>query len=115
MANAGSTTPLVCRKGQILQPHAAGIPVGLLENVDYDEVEFAAEPGDVVVLFSDGITDQANPSGEEYGRRRLRRYLEAACDRPAAEIASGLLDDLVEFRDTHPVHDDQTVIVLKVN
>lgn len=114
MANAGSTTPLVCRGGQILQPHAAGVPVGLLEDVDYDETHFEAQPGDVVVLVSDGVQDQANPSGEEYGRRRLRRFLEARCDMTAQEIADGMIEDIEQFRESHPVHDDQTVIVLKV-
>ncbi len=115
MANAGSTTPLVCRGGHILQPHAAGVPVGLLENIDYEETSFAAEPGDVLVLFSDGVQDQTNPSGEEYGRRRLRRFLEGHCYITAQEIADGLLQDLEAFRETQPVHDDQTVIVLKVD
>lgn len=114
MANAGSTTPLVCRGGQILQPHAAGVPVGLLENIDYEETEFQAKSGDVFVLFSDGVQDQGNPTGEEYGRRRLRRFLEARCCDPAQEIADGLLADIEEYRETTPVHDDQTVIVLKV-
>jgi len=114
MANAGSTTPLVCRAGQILQPHAAGVPVGLLEGVDYDETHFEAQPGDVVVLVSDGVQDQMNPSGEEYGRRRLRRFLEASCEARAQEIADGMIDDLELFREGRAVHDDQTVIVLKV-
>ena len=114
MANAGSTTPLVCRGGQILQPHAAGVPVGLLENVDYDETVFETQPGDVVVLVSDGVQDQLNPAGEEYGRRRLRRYLETNCGLPAQEIADGMLADLEQFREGRPVHDDQTVIVLRV-
>lgn len=114
MANAGSTTPLVCRGGQILQPHAAGVPVGLLEDVDYDETVFEAQPGDVVVLVSDGVQDQANPSGEDYGRRRLRRFLEAHCELPAQAIADGMMEDLEQFREGRAVHDDQTVIVLKV-
>jgi len=114
MANAGSTTPLICRSGQILQPQAAGVPVGLLEHIDYDETSFEAEPGDVVVLFSDGVQDQPNPTGEEYVRRRLRRYLEANCHLPAQQIADGLIDDIEEFRETQPVHDDQSVIVLRV-
>ncbi len=114
MANAGSTTPLVCRTGQILQPHAAGVPVGLLEGVDYDETHFEAQPGDVVVLVSDGVQDQMNPAGEEYGRRRLRRFLESNCGAGAQEIADGMIDDLEQFREGRAVHDDQTVIVLKV-
>ncbi|GIU73980.1 MAG: hypothetical protein KatS3mg004_1067 [Bryobacteraceae bacterium] len=114
MANAGSTTPLVCRGGRILQPHAAGVPVGLLENVDYDETVFETQPGDVVVLVSDGVQDQLNPAGEEYGRRGLRRYLETNCGLSAQQIADGMLADLEQFREGRPVHDDQTVIVLRV-
>ncbi|MGQ9916656.1 MAG: SpoIIE family protein phosphatase [Bryobacteraceae bacterium] len=114
MANAGSTTPLVCRAGQILQPHAAGVPVGLLEGVDYDETHFEAQPGDVVVLVSDGVQDQMNPAGEEYGRRRLQRYLEAHSDAAAQQIADGMMADLEQFREGRAMHDDQTVIVLKV-
>ncbi len=114
MANAGSTTPLVCRAGQILQPHAAGVPVGLLESVDYDETHFEAQPGDVVVLVSDGVQDQMNPAGEEYGKRRLRRFLEANCGARAQEIADGMIEDLEQFREGRAVQDDQTVIVLKV-
>lgn len=115
MANAGSTTPLVCREGQILQPHAAGVPVGLLENVEYEQTEFLAKRGDVFVLFSDGVQDQTNPEGEDYGKRRLRRFLEKNCGRPAQQVADGLLEDIEEFREATPVHDDQTVIVLKVD
>jgi sigma-B regulation protein RsbU (phosphoserine phosphatase) len=115
MANAGSTTPLVCRGGEILQPQASGVPVGLLENIEYDETIFAAEPGDIVVLFSDGVQDQLNPAGEEYGKRQLRRFLESCCDLPAQRIADLLLDDVERFRESTPVHDDQSVIVLKVN
>lgn len=114
LANAGSTTPLVCRRGLILQPQASGVPVGLLDNIDYDEVPFDAEPDDVVVLFSDGVQDQLNPAGEEYGKRQLRRFLEASCHLPAQRIADLLLDDVESFRESTPVHDDQTVIVLKV-
>ena len=115
MANAGSTTPLVCRGGEILQPQASGVPVGLLENIEYDETIFAAEPDDVVVLFSDGVQDQMNPAGEEYGKRQLRRFLESSCGLPAQQIADRLLEDVERYRETTPVHDDQSVIVLKVN
>lgn len=115
IANAGQTTPLVCRRGEILQPEASGVPVGLLPQVDYEESVFRAEPGDLVVVVSDGVHDQTNPSGEEYGRRRLKRYIAQNSEARARDIASGLLDDLEEFRETTPVLDDQTVLVLKVD
>lgn len=115
IANAGQTTPLVCRGGTILEPEASGVPVGLLQQVDYEESEFQAEPGDLLVLVSDGVHDQQNPAGEEYGRRHLQRYITAHCSDRAKDIAHGLLDDLETFRDSAPVLDDQTVLVLKVD
>jgi sigma-B regulation protein RsbU (phosphoserine phosphatase) len=114
IANAGQTTPLVCRDGAILQPQASGVPVGLLQQVEYDESEFRAEPGDLVVLVSDGVHDQANPAGEEYGRRRLQRYIANNCHLRARAVAHGLLEDLDAFRESAAVLDDQTVLVLKV-
>lgn len=115
IANAGQTTPLVCRGGAILEPQASGVPVGLLQQVEYEESLFQAEPGDLVVVVSDGVHDQQNPHGEEYGRRHLQRYIAAHCEDRARDIANGLLDDLEAFRDTSPVLDDQTVLVLKVD
>jgi len=115
IANAGQTTPLVCRGGSILQPQASGVPVGLLQQIEYEESEFRAEPGDMIVLVSDGVHDQTNPAGEEYGRRRLKRYIAQNCNVRAKEMADGLLNDLEEFRETTPVLDDQTALVLKVD
>jgi sigma-B regulation protein RsbU (phosphoserine phosphatase) len=114
IANAGSTTPLVCRRGAILTPEAAGIPVGLLENVEYDEVRFEAEPGDVLLLYSDGVQDQTNPQGDVYGEVRLAGLLQEIYQLPPQAIADRIVDDLREFRETQPEHDDQTVIALKV-
>jgi sigma-B regulation protein RsbU (phosphoserine phosphatase) len=115
IANAGSTTPLICRGGKILNLQASGLPVGLLERAEYDEIEFKAEPGDVILLYSDGVSDQPNAAGDNYGDKRLTRFLTGAASLPAPELAKALLADIVAFRGETPVHDDQTVIVLKVN
>ena len=115
IANAGSTTPLICRQGKLLNLEASGFPVGLLERAEYDELEFPAEPGDIVLLYSDGVTDQPDSSGTIYGDSRLGAFFTSVAQRPAQEIATAILDDIVEYRGSVPMHDDQTVIVLKVN
>ena len=51
----------------IIKPKVEGVPAGLLDDREYDEVIFDTKPGDVIVLHSDGITDQPNPKGVEYG------------------------------------------------
>jgi len=114
IANAGSAPPLVCRGGEVLRPEVSGVPVGLLDNMDYEETEFEAQQGDVVLLYSDGISDQQDASGEDYGRKRLKRTLSALSHFTAQEIADRLIEDLDEFRGAVPVHDDQTLVVLKV-
>jgi sigma-B regulation protein RsbU (phosphoserine phosphatase) len=60
ISNAGSTTPMICRNCEILNLDATGLPVGLLERAEYDELEFAARAGDVILLYSDGVSDQTN-------------------------------------------------------
>ncbi|HEX5228316.1 MAG TPA: GAF domain-containing protein, partial [Bryobacteraceae bacterium] len=57
MANAGGEPPIICRDGTIIRPKVEGVPAGLLDNREYDEVVFQTKPGDVIVLHSDGITD----------------------------------------------------------
>lgn len=115
IANAGSTTPMICRDCAILNLQASGFPVGLLERAEYEEIEFPAQPGDVILLYSDGVSDQTNEAGQLYGERRLERYFTSITDLTASELATALLDDINHFRGDAPVHDDQTVIVLKVH
>lgn len=114
-ANAGSTLPIVVRRGEILLPQATGVPVGLLENIQYEETEFAAQPGDVMVLYSDGIQDQHNRDGKEYGKKRLPSFLQKHCELPPAELAARVFDDVDRWRGEKVMHDDQTLIILKVH
>jgi sigma-B regulation protein RsbU (phosphoserine phosphatase) len=114
IASAGSTPPLVCRQGAVLRVEASGVPVGLLENVDYEETRFEAQPGDVLLLFSDGVSDQQNAAGDDYGHTRLPQILPSLCELPAPTLARRILEDVEAFRGGAPVHDDQTIVVLKV-
>jgi sigma-B regulation protein RsbU (phosphoserine phosphatase) len=114
MANAGATPPIICRKGEIIKPRVEGVPAGLLDDREYEEIAFDAQPGDRIVLYSDGITDQPNPQEEEFDRRRLGRALRRMCGKSPEEVADGILNDLDIFTNGAPVHDDQTLIVLKV-
>jgi sigma-B regulation protein RsbU (phosphoserine phosphatase) len=114
MANAGSEPPLICRNGEILQPHIEGIPVGLLDDREYEELVFQAKQGDLVLLYSDGVEDQLNPAEEEFGRDRIIRVLVGQCDAPPKVIASTILHELDVFKDGAPNTDDQTLIVMRV-
>jgi sigma-B regulation protein RsbU (phosphoserine phosphatase) len=114
MANAGAAPPVICRNGELIKPRVEGVPAGLLDHRDYEEVVFEARSGDLMILYSDGITDQPNPQGEEFGRRQLSRALRQLCGRSPNEVADQLLADLDKFSDGAPTLDDQTLIVIKV-
>jgi sigma-B regulation protein RsbU (phosphoserine phosphatase) len=114
LSNAGAATPLVLRNGQILQIKLEGVPIGLLDDREYDEVELTCEPGDVLVLYSDGVDEQLNEKNEEYGRERIIRVLKKHATETPQAIADAIIAAVDVFRGPLPIFDDQTVVVLRV-
>lgn len=112
MANAGAIPPMICRGAEIIKPRVEGVPIGLLESREYEEVSFQAEPGDIVVLYSDGITDHLNPAGTEFGRGRLAQILRHHCHATADNLISAIFAELDKFSTV--AFDDQTLFVMKV-
>ncbi|MFN3325939.1 MAG: GAF domain-containing protein [Bryobacteraceae bacterium] len=114
MANAGGLPPVICRRGAILSPKVEGVPLGLLEDREYEDVVFQAEIGDVLLVVSDGVPDQQNPEGEEYGRRRLSAFLKRNYRRSPEQIVEVLSEEIRNYRQDAPVNDDQTIIAIQV-
>lgn len=119
MTNAGNTQPMIARRDEIITPKVEGIPVGLLEDREYDELVVHAEPGDVMVLYSDGVQDQHAPhehheEAREYGTQRLEKLLLKLRGEPVAEIVGAIFRDLDEWAAGSPITDDQSVIVIRV-
>jgi sigma-B regulation protein RsbU (phosphoserine phosphatase) len=114
IANAGAEPPLICRKGEIIKPHIEGIPVGLLDDREYEEMVFQAKSGDLILLYSDGVEDQLNGAEQEFGRDRIAGVLEELCEAPPDVIAATILHQLDLFKDGIPNTDDQTLIAMKV-
>jgi len=85
-----------------------------MDDREYEEIAFEAERGDLIVLYSDGITDQPNAKEDDFDRKRLSKSLRSRCGKSPEEVADGILADVDSFADGTPVHDDQTLIVLKV-
>jgi len=113
IANAGAVPPILCRQGEVISPRIEGIPAGLLEGTEYDEVCLETQPGDVLLLYSDGVQDQPNPKGEEY-EPRLPHLLREICHKPPREIVDAILADLDAFTEDGSAFDDQTIIAMKV-
>ena len=114
MANAGAVPPLICRRGKIIRPQVAGVPLGLFDTQEYEETVFSALPGDTILFCSDGVEDQTNPEQEHYGATRLNTFLPTVVKLPPEEMLKALEADIDHFRAGSPVHDDQTMIVMKV-
>jgi sigma-B regulation protein RsbU (phosphoserine phosphatase) len=112
MANAGGSPPMMCRGGVIQHPQVEGVPLGLLPDRDYEETVFQTQPGDLIVLFSDGVSDHLSEASEEYGASRLGKILQRDCNLEPREIVRNIFADLDAF---NPVRfDDQTLLVMRV-
>jgi sigma-B regulation protein RsbU (phosphoserine phosphatase) len=115
LANAGAEPPFIWRRGQIIKPRVEGVPIGLLEDREYEEVELTLEPDDRLVFYSDGVEDQLNARDEDYSRSRLIQLITGHGSEPPQAIADACIRALDEFRDGTPITDDQTVLVIGVS
>lgn len=114
MANAGSLPPLIYRGGEIIEPKVEGVPLGLLDDREYEQVSIQVKRDDTILLFSDGIEDQLREKEEDFGRDRFSAIVSANRQLPPQEIVKKVFDGLDAFRGATPLTDDQTFIVLKV-
>jgi phosphoserine phosphatase RsbU/P len=114
VANSGLPRPIYCSNGHAHMLEAAGLPLGMFEDVSYDEVTIHAKPGDVFVFFSDGIVDASNARDEQFGRSRVEHVIAKHAGLSAREIVDAILTAADEFSAGSEVFDDQTLVVLKV-
>jgi len=126
VVSAGTLPPMLCRRGEIIEARAEGVPIGLLEGQVYEQVQIVVEPDDVLVLCSDGVEDQLGDAAldlpearltedaETYGRERLATVVSSSYQETPQHLADRIFVDIDAFRGATPLTDDQTVIVLKV-
>jgi len=115
LSNAGAEPLLVCRNGEILASHAEGVPIGLLDHQQYEEFEHYTEPGDTLLLFSDGIEDQLNAEEHSFSRLRLQKLLREDCATLPPDLVNRIFTEVDEFRGNLAITDDQTVVALRVS
>ena len=112
--NAGHPSPILLRRGTAEEAFAEGsCPVGLLPEAEYTAVCMQLEPGDTLVLFSDGVTEAMDPSEELFGVPRLLEVLTGQAERPLEEIQKTILESVDDFaRGAHQV-DDLTLLIIR--
>jgi serine phosphatase RsbU (regulator of sigma subunit) len=113
-ANAGHNPGLLLRaSGEAERLGASGPPLGLLPAAAYGEGGGALAPGDSLVLYTDGVTEAADPAGEEYGLDRLTELWRRRRGEPLAAAAKALEDALTAFVGGAPDADDRTLVVVR--
>jgi sigma-B regulation protein RsbU (phosphoserine phosphatase) len=113
-ANAGHCAPyLVSRDGRLRKLHTTGMPVGMLHEATFQPVTIEVEPGDKLVIYSDGLTEAGNAKGEFYESERLRACLRENAARDAAGLHLALRESVDAFRGAVPARDDITLLVIE--
>ena len=112
--NAGHTFPLVVRSNGNVQPlEASNFPLGLFPGIGYEAGNAHLDPGDLVLLFSDGLTEAQNFRSELFGESRLNDVAEECAKLPAAEVSEKILKAVRTFVGPAPPSDDLTLVVLR--
>jgi hypothetical protein len=116
--NAGHLPPLVVHQGTngatVQRLEAGGPVVGLLPSAPYDSACLQLQPGDVLVMYSDGLTEAENAQDEEFGDDRLIATVQEARHGTAAEILQRILSAVRHFVGRQPFRDDLTLLVAKI-
>lgn len=114
VANSGLPRPIFCHDGKIEIIEATGLPLGLFDEADYDEFTFRAKPGDLFVLFSDGIIDARNRAGDSFGRHRIEEIVATCATKSADCVVNNIFKAVTDHAAGVETFDDQTVVAIKV-
>lgn len=117
VVNSGHMPPLLRRAktGEVeeIGPNISSPPLGIDPTIEYQQVTIPFEPGDIVVMYTDGISECPSPSGPLYGIDRIRKILEDAED--ARSLTGSLLKDVAEFTKGMPQEDDTCIVAISRN
>ncbi|MBI4976504.1 MAG: SpoIIE family protein phosphatase [Spirochaetes bacterium] len=93
---------------------SAGIPVGISADTEYEDRETSVEPGDIAVLYTDGITEAMNNERQQYTLEKLKDDVVKYSDLTAKEMTDKIYADVTTFVAGAPQHDDQTLMIMKI-
>jgi serine phosphatase RsbU (regulator of sigma subunit) len=112
--NAGHPSPILIRRGIADEAFTEGsCPVGLISEAQYPATRIKLEPGDTLVLFSDGVTEAMNPNEELFGVARLREVLTGQMETPLDQIQKCVLESVENFSCGASQADDLTLLLVR--
>jgi len=114
--NAGHNHPFILfEKGGIEPLSKGGFCLGVFSDNRYEEGEIRLNPGDALILYTDGVTEAMNAKNDMYGEARLYLTMHKMLDKNVKEIERSILSDIKSFADGAPQADDVTLVLMKVN
>lgn len=112
--NAGHNPPLIIHAaGTVEQLASGGLPLGIKRDAEYREGRTQLQHGDVLVIYSDGVTEAVSPTGEEFGPTRLYEVVSRNIDASAAGIRDRIESSLTKFAQGTSASDDITLVIVK--
>jgi sigma-B regulation protein RsbU (phosphoserine phosphatase) len=111
--NAGHLPPILVHNGKSTRLDVNGMVVGAFPFAKYDESEVRLHPGDLLVFFTDGITEPENEYGEMFGEDRLAALFVKNADRPEEEIIKTVMDAVGQWSSSPERQDDMTLLVAR--
>lgn len=115
-ANAGHNAAIVVRRsGELEFLPASGLPLGIFNTTVYEEQRTRLCPGDLIAIYSDGVSEAANAADEEFGERRLAALVAAGRQRPAAAVVEAITAAVSAWTGGAPAADDVTIVVARMD
>ncbi len=116
-SNAGHNPAihLKAANGEMTLLKNTGMPLGLFDDQDWQQRKIQLDPGDMVIMYTDGVTDAQNPLNELYGMERFSKTIQANRRRPPAELEKLVLEDIDRFLDGAPQPDDMAMVILRTD
>jgi sigma-B regulation protein RsbU (phosphoserine phosphatase) len=119
MCSAGQTQPLLLSaqsdEATLVETAGDTFPLGILDEVAYEETQMQIAPGDKVVFYTDGIVEAMNKKEEMYGFERLHEVVNASTAENADGLMKNIIKDVSDFTGAAPQHDDLTIIVVSAD
>jgi serine phosphatase RsbU (regulator of sigma subunit) len=113
LLNAGHFPPLIARPASLDEMPRGSIALGIIGDATFSEEHAVLAQGDVLIAYSDGVTEAVDASGDFFGEERLRKAIQAAAGQSASAIGAQILASLGSFVGDAPPHDDVSVVVLR--
>jgi serine phosphatase RsbU (regulator of sigma subunit) len=115
-ANAGHNPPLLLRKSGKVEPlREGGLTLGILPDRDYEERPIYIDSGDILILYTDGITEAANAKDELFGTERLIALVKEHRNLPARQMRQRIMEAVLSYRSVDSPHDDLTLMLVKAD